>query len=168
MPLTVRLDSVTEHCLNELLDETGQGKSSLIRQLIRERWQQRQPRPSITQQLGGHPEAFLDTLPASSAERQQRRRVLGQHLQSAERVADFETNVIRGEACLRAARRLAEAGYYPDAINAHPGCRLACVHWFGRIRYDQFPPPGCPGRSARAAFVNQDHPPARVAAPAWH
>ena len=81
MPLTVRLDSDTEHFLNDLLDETGQDKSSLIRQLIRERWQQRQPRPSITQQLGGHPEAFLDTLPAGSAERQQRRRLLGQHLQ---------------------------------------------------------------------------------------
>ena len=81
MPLTVRLDSDTEHFLNDLLDETGQDKSSLIRQLIRERWQQRQPRPSITQQLGGHPQAFLNTLPAGSAERQQRRRLLGQHLQ---------------------------------------------------------------------------------------
>ena len=45
MPLTVRLDSDTEHFLNDLLDETGQDKSSLIRQLIRERWQQGQPRP---------------------------------------------------------------------------------------------------------------------------
>jgi predicted transcriptional regulator len=68
MPLTVRLDSDTEHFLNDLLEETGQDKSSLIR-------------PCITQQLGGHPDAFLDTLPAGSAERQQRRRLLGQHLQ---------------------------------------------------------------------------------------
>jgi len=37
--------------------ETGQDKSSLIRQLIRERWQQLQPLPSITKQLGGHPES---------------------------------------------------------------------------------------------------------------
>ena len=51
MPLTVRLDSDTEHCLNDLLDETGQDKSSLIRQLIRERWQQRQPRRRL---LGQH------------------------------------------------------------------------------------------------------------------
>jgi hypothetical protein len=82
MPLTVRLDADTERCLGDLLAETGQDKSSLIRQLIRERWQQRQPSASITQQLGGHPDAFLDTLPAGSAERQQRRRLLGQHLQS--------------------------------------------------------------------------------------
>jgi hypothetical protein len=81
MPLTVRLDSDTEQCLNDLLVETGQDKSSLIRQLIRERWQQGQPRPSITQQLGGHPEAFLNTIPAGNAERLQRRRLLGQHLQ---------------------------------------------------------------------------------------
>jgi metal-responsive CopG/Arc/MetJ family transcriptional regulator len=81
MPLTVRLDSDTQHCLDELLAETGQDKSSLIRQLIRERWQQRQPRPSITQQLGGHPAAFLDTQPPGSAERQQRRRLLNQRLQ---------------------------------------------------------------------------------------
>jgi len=81
MPLSVRLDADTEHCLNDLLDETGQDKSSLIRQLIHERWQQGQPLPSITQQLGGHPEAFLDTLSAGSAERLQRRRLLSQHLQ---------------------------------------------------------------------------------------
>jgi hypothetical protein len=81
MPLTVRLDADTEHCLNDLLDETGQDKSSLIRQLIHERWQQGQPRPSITQQLGGHPQIFLDTLSAGSAERLQRRRLLSQHLQ---------------------------------------------------------------------------------------
>lgn len=82
MPLTVRLDVDTEQCLDDLLRETGQGKSSLIRQLIRERWQQRQSRPSITEQLGGHPAAFLDTLPLGSAERQQRRSLLGQHLQA--------------------------------------------------------------------------------------
>jgi hypothetical protein len=82
MPITVRLDADTEHCLADLLAETGQDKSSLIRQLIRERWQQRQTRPSITEQLGGHPAAFLDTLPTGSAERQQRRRLLDQHLQA--------------------------------------------------------------------------------------
>ena len=37
MPLTVRLDPDTEHCLDDLLLETGQDKSSLIRQLILER-----------------------------------------------------------------------------------------------------------------------------------
>jgi hypothetical protein len=80
MPLTVRLDADTEHCLQDLLAETGQDKSSLIRQLIRERWQQCQPSPSITQQFGGHPDSFLSTLPAGSAERQQRRRLLDQRL----------------------------------------------------------------------------------------
>ena len=29
---------------------------------------QKVPCPSITQQLGGHPEAFLDNLPAGSAD----------------------------------------------------------------------------------------------------
>jgi hypothetical protein len=82
MPLTVRLDKDTETCLQELVAETGQDKSSLIRQLIQERWQRRQPAPSITQQLGGHPDAFLNTLPPGSADRQQRRRLLEQHLQS--------------------------------------------------------------------------------------
>jgi len=82
MPLTVRLDNDTERCLQELLVATGQDKSSLIRQLIRDRWQQRQPAPSITEQLGGHPDPFLDTLPAGSAERQQRRRLLTEQLQA--------------------------------------------------------------------------------------
>ena len=81
MSLTVKLNADTEHCLDDLLAETGQDKSTLIRQLIRERWQQ-QTHPSITEQLGGHPAAFLDTLPPGRAERQQRRRLLDQHLQA--------------------------------------------------------------------------------------
>jgi hypothetical protein len=82
MALTVRLDSETEHCLQELLAETGQDSSSLIRQLIRERWQQRQPVPSITQQLGGHPDHFLDTLPPASAERLERSRLLSEQFRA--------------------------------------------------------------------------------------
>jgi len=80
MPLTVRLDSETERCLQELLAATGEDKSSLIRQLIRDRWQQRSPSPSITEQLGGHPDSFLDTLPPGGAERQERRRLLTEQL----------------------------------------------------------------------------------------
>jgi hypothetical protein len=82
MPLTVRLDPETEQCLKELQAETGQDRSALIRALIRERWQQRQPAASISQQLGGHPAHFLDTLPAGSAERSQRRLRLNQRLQA--------------------------------------------------------------------------------------
>ena len=38
MPLTVRLDAETEHCLSDLLAETGQDMSSLIRrQLLNQR-----------------------------------------------------------------------------------------------------------------------------------
>ena len=82
MPLTVRLDGETERCLQELLAATGQDKSALIRQLIRDRWQQRRPSPSITEQLGGHPDHFLDTLPTGSSERQERRRLLSAQLQA--------------------------------------------------------------------------------------
>jgi hypothetical protein len=82
MPLTVRLDSETERCLQELLGATGQDKSALIRQLIRDRWQQLRPAPSITAQLGGHPDPFLDTQPPGSAERQERRRLLSEQLQA--------------------------------------------------------------------------------------
>lgn len=81
MPLTVRLDPETEQCLQELQAETGQDRSSLIRELIRERWRQRQPAASISQRLGGHPVHFLDTLPAGSSERAQRRQLLKQRLQ---------------------------------------------------------------------------------------
>ncbi len=36
-------------------------------------------------------------------------------------VADFETKIIRGEACLRAAADLKARGFEPDVIIAHPG-----------------------------------------------
>ena len=36
-------------------------------------------------------------------------------------VVDWETKVIRGEACYRAALRLKASGFVPDAIVAHPG-----------------------------------------------
>ena len=36
-------------------------------------------------------------------------------------VADFETKVIRGEACLHAAQQLNSSGFVPDIIVAHPG-----------------------------------------------
>lgn len=36
-------------------------------------------------------------------------------------VSDFETKVIRGEACFRAASALRAAGFEPEAIVAHPG-----------------------------------------------
>lgn len=82
MPLTVRLDGETGRCLQELLDATGQDKSSLIRQLIRDRWPQRRPSPSIAEQLAGHPDHCLDTLPPGSSERPERRRLLIEHLQA--------------------------------------------------------------------------------------
>jgi hypothetical protein len=82
MPLTVRLDPETEQCLKDLQADTGHDRSSLIRELIRERWQQRQPSPSISQRLGGHPAHFLETLPSGSAEREQRRQLLNQRLQA--------------------------------------------------------------------------------------
>ncbi|MDC3362236.1 glycosyltransferase family 4 protein [Gammaproteobacteria bacterium] len=34
---------------------------------------------------------------------------------------DFESKAIRGEACMRAALRLKDNGYYPDIVFAHPG-----------------------------------------------
>jgi len=80
MALTVRLDPETQHCLDELLEGSDQDKSSLVRELIRERWQQQQKQPTITERLGGHPDHFLDTLPAGSSERSRRRQRLANHL----------------------------------------------------------------------------------------
>jgi hypothetical protein len=63
-------------------DQARRITSTLISQLIRDHWQQRRPAPSITEQLGGHPDPFLDTQPAGSAERQERHRLLSEQLQA--------------------------------------------------------------------------------------
>jgi hypothetical protein len=80
MALTVRLDPETQHCLDELEADTGQDKSALVRELIRQRWQQLQSAPSITERIGGHPSHFLNTLPEGGAERSLRRRLLRKRL----------------------------------------------------------------------------------------
>jgi hypothetical protein len=85
VPLTVRLDPDTERCLQELQQESGLDRSSLIRQLIHDRWHQRQPPATVTTRLGGHPTAFLHTLPAGSAERTARRELLAKRLQARRR-----------------------------------------------------------------------------------
>lgn len=81
MALTVRLDAETDRCLRELQAESGLDRSALIRQLIRDRWQQRQPPPTISEQLGGPPPAFLSTLPPGHCEREPRRRSVRDHLE---------------------------------------------------------------------------------------
>jgi hypothetical protein len=80
MALTVRLDPETQQCLDELVADTGQDKSALVRELIRQRWQQLQSAPSITERIGGHPSHFLNTLPKGGAERPLRRRLLMERL----------------------------------------------------------------------------------------
>jgi hypothetical protein len=51
-------------------------------QLLDPVWQLRLAGALINAQLGGHPDPFLDTLPAGSAERQERRRLLTEQLQA--------------------------------------------------------------------------------------
>lgn len=36
-------------------------------------------------------------------------------------IVDFESKIVRGEACMRASMELKKQGYYPDIIIAHPG-----------------------------------------------
>ena len=84
MALMVRLDPETQHCLDELVADTGQDKSALVRDLIRQRWQQLQSAPSITERIGGHPCHFLHTLPEGGAERPLRRQLLRERLVRAQ------------------------------------------------------------------------------------
>jgi len=74
MALTMRLDAETDRCLRDLQAESGLDRSALTRQLIRKGWQQRQAPPTISEQLGGPPPAFLSTLTPGGSERDQRRR----------------------------------------------------------------------------------------------
>jgi len=57
------VDVFIQRCLRDLLAGCGLERSDLIHQLIRERWQERQVTPTISEQLGGPPPAFLSTLP---------------------------------------------------------------------------------------------------------
>jgi len=85
MALTVRLDAETDRCLRELQAESGLDRSALIRQLIRDRWRQRQAPPTISERLGGPPPEFLSTLPTGGSEREPRRQSVLEHVQRRQR-----------------------------------------------------------------------------------
>lgn len=83
--LTARLDAEIDRCLRDLQQESGLDRSALIRQLIRDRWRQRQAPPTISEQLGGPPPEFLNTLPPGGSERKRRRQSVREHLRHRER-----------------------------------------------------------------------------------
>jgi glycosyltransferase involved in cell wall biosynthesis len=88
--------------------------------------------------------------------------------------ADFETKVIRGHACFQACRKLADNGYVPDRIIAHPGwgeslfvkdvwpdTRLGiyCEFFYHAAGADtgfdpEFPPPDPAGHACRIRMKN--------------
>jgi hypothetical protein len=67
--LSIELDKETEAYLVEILGREKTTSEELIKRLVKERWLSLQPRQTIVERLGGHPEHLLEDAPPDLSER---------------------------------------------------------------------------------------------------
>ncbi|MFO7033031.1 hypothetical protein B9T07_25005 [Limnospira fusiformis CCALA 023] len=61
--MNIELDPETEARLVEILAREKTTRDELIKRLVQECWLSLQPRPTIVERLGGHPEHLLENAP---------------------------------------------------------------------------------------------------------
>ncbi len=79
--LSIELDKETEAYLVEILGREKTTSDELIKRLVKERWLSWQPRQTIVERLGGHPEHLLEDAPPDLSERANRKKAIANYLQ---------------------------------------------------------------------------------------
>lgn len=78
--LNIQLDPETEARLVEILAREKTTSDELIKRLVKERWLSLQPRQTIVERLGGHPEHLLEDAPPDLSERANRKKAIADYL----------------------------------------------------------------------------------------
>jgi len=79
--LTIELDRETEAYLVEILGREKTTSDELIKRLVKDRWLSLQPRQTIVERLGGHPEHLLEDAPPGLSERANRKKAIAAYLE---------------------------------------------------------------------------------------
>lgn len=78
--LNIQLDPETEARLVEILAKEKTTSDELIKRLVQERWLSLQPRKTIVERRGGHPEHLLEDAPPDLSERANRKKAIADYL----------------------------------------------------------------------------------------
>jgi len=78
--MNIELDQETEARLVEILAREKTTSDELIKRLVQERWLSLQPRQTIVERLGGHPEHLLEDAPPDLSERANRKKAIADYL----------------------------------------------------------------------------------------
>lgn len=79
--LSIELDQETEAYLVEILGTEKTTSEKLIKRLVKERWLSLQPRQTIVERRGGHPEHLLEDAPPDLSERANRKKAIAAYLE---------------------------------------------------------------------------------------
>lgn len=79
--LNIELDKETEAYLVEILGREKTTSDELIKRLVKDRWLSLQPRQTIVERRGGHPEHLLEDAPPDLSERANRKKAISDYLQ---------------------------------------------------------------------------------------
>jgi hypothetical protein len=78
--LNIELDQETEARLVEILAKEKTTSNELIKHLVKERWLSLQPRQTIVERRGGHPENLLENASPDLSERANRKKAIADYL----------------------------------------------------------------------------------------
>lgn len=79
--LSIELDQETEAYLVEILVREKTTSDELIQRLVKKHWLSLQPRQTIVERRGGHPEHLLEDAPSDLSERANRKQAIANYLQ---------------------------------------------------------------------------------------
>ena len=78
--LNLQLDQETETYLVDILAKEKTTSDELLKRLLYQHWLTLQPRQTITERLGGHPEHLLEDAPSDLSLRENRKKAVAEYI----------------------------------------------------------------------------------------